>query len=291
MPRMRTLKPGFFSNDLLAEVPPLGRLLFQGLWCLADREGRLEDRPKRIKAEILPYDACNLESLLKALEQRGFITRYTSGGVRYIQVSNFSKHQNPHQKEPPSTIPAPEEHSASTVLSPDLTDAPPGPAPDGNGASTGTAPEEPCSNFNSPNHGIHVQVQEQGSSARPKARATHGNPRVQSVVDCFRAATGAPEPHLNDRDCAAIKHSTAPPHLIAETFLAVKEGEWGDDFQKRRLSIHEACDWVNAYVQWREDNEVQPMIPQHDPSTFEMLPAENRTVGYWEVLDGVRTAV
>jgi len=36
----------------------LARLLYPGLWMLADREGRLEDRPLRIKAEILPYDTC-----------------------------------------------------------------------------------------------------------------------------------------------------------------------------------------------------------------------------------------
>ena len=48
MARARILKPGFFANELLAEIHPYGRLLFAGLWTLADREGRLEDRPKRI---------------------------------------------------------------------------------------------------------------------------------------------------------------------------------------------------------------------------------------------------
>ena len=54
MARARNLKPSFFTNDILAEVPALGRLLFQGLWCVADREGRLADRPRKLKAEILP---------------------------------------------------------------------------------------------------------------------------------------------------------------------------------------------------------------------------------------------
>jgi hypothetical protein len=53
--RSRNIKPGFFLNDELAECEPLARILFAGLWCIADREGRLEDRPKRIKAEVLPY--------------------------------------------------------------------------------------------------------------------------------------------------------------------------------------------------------------------------------------------
>jgi len=43
--RSRNIKPGFFMNELLPEIELLGRLLFIGLWLLADREGRLEDRP------------------------------------------------------------------------------------------------------------------------------------------------------------------------------------------------------------------------------------------------------
>lgn len=117
MARLRTLKPSFFTNDTLAEVDPLGRLLFQGLWCIADREGRLEDRPKRIKAEVLPYDDCNVDAMLDELARRDFITRYTAGEQRYIQVTNFGKHQTPHIKEAASTIPAPDKHGASTVQS------------------------------------------------------------------------------------------------------------------------------------------------------------------------------
>lgn len=119
MARARNLKPGFFTNDLLAECQPLARILFQGLWCHADREGRIEDRPKKFKAEILPYDSCDAEVLLSELASSGFIIRYESGGKRYLQVVNFSKHQNPHIKEPDSTIPAPCESGVSTVQASD----------------------------------------------------------------------------------------------------------------------------------------------------------------------------
>lgn len=107
MARARNIKPGFFTNDVLAECSALARILFQGMWCHADREGRMEDRPRKLKAEILPYDDCDIEKLLKQLESRGFIVRYSHGSGRYIQVVNFVKHQNPHVKEPESTIPAP----------------------------------------------------------------------------------------------------------------------------------------------------------------------------------------
>lgn len=127
MARARNIKPSFFTDDELAEIAPLGRLLFQGLWCHADREGRLEERLKKIKAEILPYDNCNVERLLQDLHEARFIVRYEHDGRRYIQVRQFKKHQNPHMKEPPSTIPAqgspPTEHGASTVQAPDNNDA------------------------------------------------------------------------------------------------------------------------------------------------------------------------
>lgn len=111
--RSRNIKPGFFANDKLAEVPPLGRLLFAGLWCLADREGRLLDRPSRIRGELLRYDTdADADALLDSLNDRGFILRYEAAGTRYIQVTAFRKHQNPHCHEKGSKIPAPCQHGA-----------------------------------------------------------------------------------------------------------------------------------------------------------------------------------
>ena len=117
MARARNIKHGFFTNDRLAECEPLARLLFAGLWTIADREGRLEDRPKRIKAELLPYDDCNGDALLTQLADAGFVIRYKAGGNNYIQITNFLKHQNPHIKEATSTIPAPEGIVAQHVVS------------------------------------------------------------------------------------------------------------------------------------------------------------------------------
>lgn len=106
--RARSIKPGFFTNEDLAEVPPLGRILFAGLWTLADREGRLEDRPNRIKVAVLPYDSVKVENLLGDLSGGGFIVRYESNGKRYIAIPTWHLHQNPHHMEAPSDIPAPE---------------------------------------------------------------------------------------------------------------------------------------------------------------------------------------
>lgn len=139
MARSRNIKPGFFTNDCLAECEPLARLLFAGLWTIADRAGRLEDRPRRIKAEVLPYDECDIEDLLGQLVEHGFIDRYVveHDNMPVIQIVTFELHQNPHVNEPMSKIPAnlpkscrnpgrksdpvlaPEEYGTSTVQAPE----------------------------------------------------------------------------------------------------------------------------------------------------------------------------
>ena len=108
MARARMLKPSFFTNEALSALPSSARLLFCGLWTIADREGRLEDRPSRIKVELLPYDRVNVDVLLQKLHDAGFIVRYESERGRVIQVVNFTKHQNPHKNEPPSSLPTQE---------------------------------------------------------------------------------------------------------------------------------------------------------------------------------------
>jgi hypothetical protein len=113
MARARNIKPGFFKNETLGSLPPLARILFAGLWTIADRAGRLEDRPQRIKLEVLGYDDCDVDALLQALHDRGFILRYHIGEVPYIQILAWGKHQNPHVKEVPSTIQAPSPHQIS----------------------------------------------------------------------------------------------------------------------------------------------------------------------------------
>lgn len=105
--RARNLKPGFFKNPELLELPCEARLLFAGLWCLADKAGRLEDRPRKIKIEVFPADSFEVEPLLEALEGNGLILRYSVDGEGFIQVVNFGKHQNPHKTEAESKIPPP----------------------------------------------------------------------------------------------------------------------------------------------------------------------------------------
>ncbi|WP_223535729.1 DnaT-like ssDNA-binding domain-containing protein [Pseudomonas sp. GL-B-16] len=105
MARARNIKPGLFSNELLVELPAFDRLAFIGLWCLADREGRLEDRVKRIKIELFPCDDYDVDAGLSRLAAAGFISRYQAAGQSVIEIVNFQKHQSPHGSEKDSTLP------------------------------------------------------------------------------------------------------------------------------------------------------------------------------------------
>lgn len=136
MARSRNIKPQFFLNEHLAQKSPYARLLFIGLWCLADCKGRMEDRPMRIKAALFPYESVDIDALLDELatQPENFIVRYEVDGNRYIEITNFGKHQNPHKNEkevgsrippfsgkiPRSTVQVPELYQSSTELAPEL---------------------------------------------------------------------------------------------------------------------------------------------------------------------------
>lgn len=104
--RARNIKPGFFRNEALGECSIEARMFFIGMWCIADRRGRLQDRPKKIRAEVMPYDLIDAEPLVQQLEQNGLIVRYEVDGEKYIWIRNFWKHQSPHHTEKDSEYPA-----------------------------------------------------------------------------------------------------------------------------------------------------------------------------------------
>lgn len=112
MARIRTIKPTFFTSEDICKLTPLARLLFQGLWVEADKEGYLADKPFQLKTRILPADACDVDALLWDLAEGGLIARFSvpapdgSGEKQFIGINEFKKHQRPHPKEPDSTIPA-----------------------------------------------------------------------------------------------------------------------------------------------------------------------------------------
>lgn len=157
MARSRNIKPSIMDNEELAELEPLTRLLFVYLWMLADREGRLEDRPKRIAAQALPYDrAADVGAMLDSLHKAGFIARYTADGIACIQIVAFSKHQNPHVREAASELPCMEQGVAKAVSEHNL-------------GSAEASPRSPDSGFLIPDSGFLIE-DTQPPAASPAAK-------------------------------------------------------------------------------------------------------------------------
>jgi hypothetical protein len=128
VPRKRQIKPSLFSNEELGAetTDPLIMLLFVALLLLADREGRLEDRPQKIvNFFAFPYRTIeNPDEMLEWLWKHGFIVRYWVRGKRYIQIVNFVQHQTGggiHPKEAASVIPPiPTDKKGDNLGSPQL---------------------------------------------------------------------------------------------------------------------------------------------------------------------------
>lgn len=99
MARARNIKPAFFTSEQIADQCPLGRLLFIGLWTLADFKGDLEWKARTVKVKLLPFDDCDIDALAINLDKSGLVRFYSDGARVLMHIPNFTKHQNPHLNE------------------------------------------------------------------------------------------------------------------------------------------------------------------------------------------------
>lgn len=106
MARIRTIKPEFFTSEDIVELSPLARLFYIGLWCEADREGRLAWKAKTFKLRYLPADDCDLEALSAELTEAGLVEIYEVDGKQYAEIPSFTRHQVINNRESASEIPA-----------------------------------------------------------------------------------------------------------------------------------------------------------------------------------------
>jgi hypothetical protein len=107
MARKRIINPEAPHDEAVAGLSLAARVVWAYLPCHADREGRLPDKPFRLKLAILPLDAVDMDVVLEEVATSGLIQRYQVGGQRFIQIRTFVKHQEPHVRETPSEIPPP----------------------------------------------------------------------------------------------------------------------------------------------------------------------------------------
>lgn len=147
MARIRTIKPEFWTDEAVMDLPLGARLLFIGMWNFADDEGRLPLKPRTIKAQVLPGDDDvtpeTVRYWLSLIAHGGLIELYVNSGREYVSVHGW--HHQRINRPTPSKYPGPLD-KGSRSLNPHggLTeDSPPDlPYPSGRG-STQSAREEP----------------------------------------------------------------------------------------------------------------------------------------------------
>jgi hypothetical protein len=129
MARIRTIKPEFWQDEKISRLPLGARLLFIGLWNIADDVGRLRGNSLFVRSQVFPYEPkSDVDGWLADLEQIGVILRYQHKGESFIRVVNFLKHQQI-SKPSPSKIPSPESSGSPPVVLPE----PSGETPSGTG--------------------------------------------------------------------------------------------------------------------------------------------------------------
>lgn len=124
--RIRTVKPDFFIDRKVRSLEPLQRLLFIGLWLMADDEGRLEDDLPLIKGLLFPSDEVDVPGTLDRLVELGMLQRYEVDGLPYLHVRNFKSHQYISKARPSKLPPPPKEHKKPRVALRDESGTSPG---------------------------------------------------------------------------------------------------------------------------------------------------------------------
>ena len=112
MARIRTVKPEFWVDETMAELPRDVRLLFLGLLNHVDDAGRCVDNERLIKAAVFPLDddvpSTTVRRWLDDLSTTRRVVLYEVAGRRFLQVANFAKHQKIDRPKA-STLPAPDD--------------------------------------------------------------------------------------------------------------------------------------------------------------------------------------
>jgi hypothetical protein len=96
MARIRTIKPEFWRDELLAGISSEAALLAIGLLNHCDDEGYFNANPKLVESDIFPLRSLskNTTELLRELSCIGYIEVFSgSDGKTYGKVVNFEKHQ------------------------------------------------------------------------------------------------------------------------------------------------------------------------------------------------------
>ena len=97
MARARFLRPEFFIDEKLGDLPFGARLLFAGIWCQSDLRGVFEYSPKQLRVLVFPHDegmaGRQVEEWLEMMTANGMVARFESSGKSWGVIVHWREHQ------------------------------------------------------------------------------------------------------------------------------------------------------------------------------------------------------
>lgn len=107
MARIRSIHPGFWTDEATLDMSLHAQLFLIGLWGEADDGGAFAWQTRQLKARILPERQVDIEALLTELTELNVITYYEVNGVKIGAIRNFGTWQSP--RKPSRKLPMPGE--------------------------------------------------------------------------------------------------------------------------------------------------------------------------------------
>jgi uncharacterized phage protein (TIGR02220 family) len=115
MARIRSIKPDFWTDEKIVELPYEVRLFFIGSWNFADDSGNLQRSAKKLKMQIFPADVIDCEPLIQTLIDAGLFIEYSVNDETFLHIKGFREHQVVNRPSK-SSIPAPQESDLLSAL-------------------------------------------------------------------------------------------------------------------------------------------------------------------------------
>lgn len=97
MPRIRTVKPDFWTDEKIGRLKREERLLFIGLWNLADDQGVIKNSSVYIKGQLFSYDddlrTLTIDAWLASLITARMLVPFRFEAESYLCIRTFDEHQ------------------------------------------------------------------------------------------------------------------------------------------------------------------------------------------------------
>lgn len=111
MPRIRSVKPEFWSSPSVTAMSPWARLLFIAMWNWADDTGRGTFNPRELVGFAFPNDedlgVPEFRALCAEIRAHCAVNFYRYDGRDFYAIPSWARHQSKHAKLSGSKYPDP----------------------------------------------------------------------------------------------------------------------------------------------------------------------------------------